>query len=73
MGPTLDQQILNFLDGNRKSAYTPMEIVMELGISLRDAQGAVVDSTLEHLRGSNKVVGRWREEQERPQPYYAFP
>ena len=74
MGPTLEEQVVEFLSKNRQNAYTPLETT--LGIDpdalLRHPDAdRVIHGTLEGLRARKTVVGRVRDSSTGSEYYYA--
>ena len=78
IGPTLEEEVLDFLSKNRQSAYTSIEIVQKLIQTavvepINDPTAERVNVALEKLLKRKAVVGKKRETSTGSEYYFTTP
>ena len=78
IGPTLEEEVLDFLSKNRQSAYTSIEIVQRLFPTaviepINDPNVERVNVAVENLLTRKAVVAKKRETSTRPEYYFTTP
>lgn len=78
IGPTLEEEVLDFLRKNRQSAYTSIEIVQRLFPTamvepINDPNVERVNVAVENLLTRKAVVAKKRETSTRPDYYFTTP